>query len=147
MTTLSWLSRSLRHFLYSSSVYSCHLFWISSASVRSKNGQFTSFMFLLICWVFYLFIPYKHIILGVFEHSCHSCFKFRVCKFQLMGSLESISTEWISEYGSHFPIFESWCTFGLHPRHYEWYIIVKALDSVLFLLRVFIFFFFFKSSY
>ena len=33
--TPSWLSGSWRSFLYSSSVYSCHLFWISSASVRS----------------------------------------------------------------------------------------------------------------
>ena len=32
--TLSWLSRSLRSFLYGC-VYSCHLFFISSASVRS----------------------------------------------------------------------------------------------------------------
>ena len=32
--TPSWLSRSLRPFLYSSSVYSCHLFLISSASVK-----------------------------------------------------------------------------------------------------------------
>ena len=31
----SWLSGSWRYFLYSSSVYSCHLFLISSASVRS----------------------------------------------------------------------------------------------------------------
>ena len=31
----SWLSGSWRSFLYSSSVYSCHLFLISSASVRS----------------------------------------------------------------------------------------------------------------
>ena len=30
-----WLSESLRPFLYSSSIYSCHLFLISSASVRS----------------------------------------------------------------------------------------------------------------
>ena len=34
-TTPSWLSGSLRSFLYSSSVYSCHLFLISSASIRS----------------------------------------------------------------------------------------------------------------
>ena len=34
VTTPLWLSRSLRPFLYSS-VYSCHLFLISSASVRS----------------------------------------------------------------------------------------------------------------
>ena len=35
LTTPSWLSGSLRLFLYSSSVYSCHLFLISSASVMS----------------------------------------------------------------------------------------------------------------
>ena len=33
--TPSWLSGLWRYFLYSSSVYSCHLFLISSASVRS----------------------------------------------------------------------------------------------------------------
>ena len=33
--TPSWLSESCRSFLYSFSVYSCHLFLISSASVRS----------------------------------------------------------------------------------------------------------------
>ena len=32
--TSSWLSGSWRSFLYSSSVYSCHLFLVSSASVR-----------------------------------------------------------------------------------------------------------------
>ena len=35
--TPSWLSGSLRSFLYSSSVYSCHLFLISSVSVRSMS--------------------------------------------------------------------------------------------------------------
>ena len=35
VTTPSWLSGSLRPFLYSSSIYSCHFFLISSASVRS----------------------------------------------------------------------------------------------------------------
>ena len=34
--TPSWLSGSWRSFFYSSSVYSCHLFLISSASVRSR---------------------------------------------------------------------------------------------------------------
>ena len=35
VTTLLWLSGSWRSFLYNSSVYYCHLFLISSASVRS----------------------------------------------------------------------------------------------------------------
>ena len=34
--TPSWLSRSLRPLLYSSSVFSCHLVFICSVSVRSK---------------------------------------------------------------------------------------------------------------
>ena len=40
--TPSWLSGSLRSFLYISPVYSCHFFLISSASVRST--QFLSFI-------------------------------------------------------------------------------------------------------
>ena len=44
----SWLSRSWRSFLYSSSVYSCHLFLISSASVRST--QFLSFIEPMFAW-------------------------------------------------------------------------------------------------
>ena len=35
VNTPSWLSGSWRSFLYSSSMYSCHLFLLSSASVRS----------------------------------------------------------------------------------------------------------------
>ena len=37
MITPSWLSGSWRSFLYSFSVYSCHLFLISSASVSEKS--------------------------------------------------------------------------------------------------------------
>ena len=48
MITPSWLSRSLRPFLYSSSVYYCHLFLISSASVRSL--PFLSFIVLIFAW-------------------------------------------------------------------------------------------------
>ena len=46
--TSLWLSRSLRPFLYSSSVYSYHLFLISSASVRSL--LFLSFIVLIFAW-------------------------------------------------------------------------------------------------
>ena len=41
--TPSWSSGSLRSFLYTSSVYSCHVFLISSASVRSILCP-------LLCW-------------------------------------------------------------------------------------------------
>ena len=43
-----WLSGSWRSFLYSSSVYSCHLFLIYSASVRSI--QFVSFIEPIFAW-------------------------------------------------------------------------------------------------
>ena len=46
--TLSWLSRSLRYFLYNSSVYSWHLFLISYASVRSI--PFLSFIEPIFAW-------------------------------------------------------------------------------------------------
>ena len=46
--TLLWLSGSWRSFFYSFSVYSCHLFLISSASVRST--VFLSFIELIFAW-------------------------------------------------------------------------------------------------
>ena len=58
--TPSWLSGSWKSFLYSSSVYSCHLFLISSASVRSlpflspslweKSGTGLVFLWLTLYW-------------------------------------------------------------------------------------------------
>ena len=46
--TPSWLSGSWRSFLYSSSVYPCHLFLISSASLRSI--PFLSFIVAIFAW-------------------------------------------------------------------------------------------------
>ena len=46
--TPSWLSGSCRSFLYSSYVYSCHFFLISSASVRSV--PFLSFIVAIFAW-------------------------------------------------------------------------------------------------
>ena len=46
--TPSWLSGPWRSFLYSSSVYSCHLFLISSASVRPI--LFLSFIMPIFAW-------------------------------------------------------------------------------------------------
>ena len=46
--TSSWLSGSWRYFLYKSSVYSCYLFLISSASVRSL--PFLSFIEPIFAW-------------------------------------------------------------------------------------------------
>ena len=46
--TLSWLSGSWRSLLYHSSVYSCHLFLVSSTSVRSM--PFLSFIVPIFAW-------------------------------------------------------------------------------------------------
>ena len=48
MITPSWLSGSWRSFLYGSSVYSCHLYLISSASVRCV--PFLSFIVPIFAW-------------------------------------------------------------------------------------------------
>ena len=50
--TPSWLSGSWRYFLYNSSVYSCHLFLISSASVKSI--PFLSFIVPIFAWNIFL---------------------------------------------------------------------------------------------
>ena len=49
--TPSWLSGSWRSFLHSSSLYSCHPFLISTASVRSI--QFLSFILPIYAWNFH----------------------------------------------------------------------------------------------
>ena len=54
-TTSSWLSWSLRPFLYSCSIYSCQLFLISSASIRSL--MFLSFVMPIHAWNVPLIIP------------------------------------------------------------------------------------------
>jgi len=54
--TPSWLSGSWRSFLYSSSVYSCHLFLISSTSVRSI--LFLSFIVIIFAWNILWYLPW-----------------------------------------------------------------------------------------
>ena len=55
VTTPLWLSESLKPFLYSSSVYSCYLFLISSASVRFL--LFLSFTMPILAWNIPLISP------------------------------------------------------------------------------------------
>ena len=55
VTTLSCLSKSLRPFLYSSSVYSCYLFLISFASVKSL--WFLPFIVPILIWNIPLISP------------------------------------------------------------------------------------------
>ena len=73
--TTPWFSGSLISFLYSSSVYSCHLFLISSASVRSI--PFLSFIVPIFAWniplVFLIFLKRSlaSLILLFFSISLH----------------------------------------------------------------------------
>ena len=55
LTTLLWLSGSLRSFLYNSSTYSLHLFLLSSASIRSL--PFLSFIVPVFGWNVPLIFP------------------------------------------------------------------------------------------
>ena len=59
VATLSWLSGSLRPFLYSSSVYSCYLFLIFSASVRFLT--FLSFINPILTWNVPLISPLEEL--------------------------------------------------------------------------------------
>ena len=66
--TPSWLSGSWRSFLYGSSVYSCHLFLISSASLRSI--PFLSFIEPIFAWN----VPLVSDFLEEFSSLSHSVF-------------------------------------------------------------------------
>ena len=70
-TTPSWLSVSLRPFLYSFSVYSCHLFLISSAFIGSL--PFLSFILLIFAWNIPLVSPIflKRALLLLLSHFSH----------------------------------------------------------------------------
>ena len=75
VTTPSRLSRSLRPILFNSSVYSCHLFLISSVSARS--WQFLSFIMTILTWNVPLMSP-------VFlKRSRHSHSIYFICFFVL----------------------------------------------------------------
>ena len=80
VTTPSWIYGSLRHVLYSSSVHSCHLFLISSASVRSL--QFLSFIVPIVAWNFPLvsLIFLKRSLVFPFY-----CFSLLLCAVHLRG--------------------------------------------------------------
>ena len=76
VTTASWLSGSLRPFLYSSFVYSYHLFLISSASVRSL--PFLSFIVPTLSWNVPLISPIFLKRSLVFSFYCFPLFLYTV---------------------------------------------------------------------
>ena len=83
----SWLSGSRRYFLYSSSVYSCHLFVISSASVSSIQ-----FLFIIepnFAWN----VPLVSLIfleISSLSHSFISLYLFALIKGRLISSCYSM---------------------------------------------------------
>ena len=68
VTASSWLSGSLRYFLYSSPIYSYHVFLISSVSV--KFLRFLSFIMPFLAWNF----PLIPLFLEVISSVSHSIF-------------------------------------------------------------------------
>ena len=83
--TPSWFSGSWRSFLYSTSVYSCYLFLISSASVRSLH--FLSFIEPVFAWN----VPLESLIFLKRPHLSHSVvFLLFVC-IDHLGRLSCVS--------------------------------------------------------
>ena len=104
-----WLSRSWRSFLYSSSVYPCHLFLISSASVRSL--PFLSFIEPIFAWN----APLVSLILLEIEFYCFPVFLCIDCWGSLsylsllfFGTLHSDGYIFLFSFAFHFPYFHSY---------------------------------------
>ena len=92
VTTPSWLSGSLRPFLYSLSMYSCHLFLTSYASLRSL--PFLSFIVPIFAWNVRLISP---IFLKCFPFYCFLIFlcivylrRLSYLSFLFFGTLHSV---------------------------------------------------------
>ena len=87
--TALWLSGSWRSFLYSSSVYSCHLFLISFASVRSI--PFLSFIVLIFAWsVPLVSLIWAHIFLDLHGSFLGSKISFTEIPFTALAQLLSL---------------------------------------------------------
>ena len=95
--TPSWLSGLWRSFLSSSSVYSCHLFLISSASVRSI--PFLSFIEPICAWnvplVCLLFLK-RSLVFPILLFSCISLhWSLRKAFFSLLANLWNSAFKWV----------------------------------------------------
>ena len=92
-----WLSGSWRSFLYSSSVYVCHLFLISSASVRSI--QFLSFIEPIFAWnvplVFLIFLKGSLVFPILLFSSISLHWLLRKAFLSLLASLWNSAFKWV----------------------------------------------------
>ena len=97
LITPSWLSESLRPFLHSSSVYSCHLFLISSASVRSI--QFLSYVVPIFAWnaslVSLIFLKRSLVLPILLFSSISVCCSLKKAFLSLLVLLWNSSFSWI----------------------------------------------------
>ena len=112
MTPL-WLSGSWRSFLYSSSVYSCHLFLIFSASVRSI--PFLSFIEPIFAWnvplVSLIFLKRSLVFPILLFSSISLHCSLRKAFSSLLAILRNSAFKWISfhfSFASHFSSFHSY---------------------------------------
>ena len=92
-----WLSGSWRSFLYSSSVHSCHLFLISSASVRSI--PFLSFIEPIFAWkvpLVYLIFSKRSLVFPILLFSYISLhWSLRKAFFSLLAILWNSAFKWV----------------------------------------------------
>ena len=103
VTMPSWLSESLRAFLYSCSVYSCHLFLISFFFFSVKSLQFLSFTMPILVWnVPLIFSVFKRPL--VFPTLCFSLF---LCIIHLRrpSYLSLLFSGTLHSFGYIFPFF------------------------------------------
>ena len=95
--TPSWLSESLRSFLYSSYVYSWHLFLISSASARSI--PFLSFIEPIFAWnvplVYLIFLNRSLVFLVLLFFSISLHWSLREAFLSLLAILWNSTFRWI----------------------------------------------------
>ena len=110
--TPSWLSASLRSFMYSSSIYSCHLFLISSVSVRSL--PFLSFIEPIFAWnvplvsLIFLTISLVFPILLFSSISLHwSCTKAFLFFLAILWNGNQMGISFLFSFAFHFPLLFS----------------------------------------
>ena len=106
VSTPSWLTRSWRSFLYCSSVYSCHLLWISSAPVRSI--PFLSFIVPIFAWnvplVSLIFLKRSLVFPILFFPSTSLYWSLRKALLSLLAILWNSALKWVYLFFSPLPV-------------------------------------------
>ena len=115
VTTLSWLSKTF-FFFYSSSAYSCHLFLISFASVRSF--LFLSYIVPMVAWNVPLVFPIFLKSLKIFPFYCIPPF-LCTAHIRRLSYLHLLFSGTLHSVGISFPfsfLFSSFSQLSVRPR-------------------------------